>query len=95
LARVFYEIIKKHSFRKVILALSVLMISLGTIFYVYLQKNTYMKEKYLKVTFAHMNKVGRLDEIKNPEVEVYNSFVTRASIWKSAWELSLKTYLLV
>jgi hypothetical protein len=28
----------------------------------------YMKEKYSTVTFAHMDKVGKLDEIKNPEI---------------------------
>ena len=86
----FYEVIKKHSLKKVIRALSIFTISLGIVFYVYIQSNPYMKEKYYKVTFAHMDKVGKLDEIKNPEAEVYNSFVTRVSIWKSAWELSLK-----
>jgi O-antigen ligase len=85
----FYEIIKKYNFRIVIGTLVVLSISLTSIFYVYVQKNPYMKEKYYKVTFAHMDKVGKLDEIENPEAEVYNSFVTRLSIWKSAWELSL------
>lgn len=86
----FYEIIKKHSLKKVVGVLSILTISLGIVFYVYIQSNPYMKEKYYTVTFAHMDKVGKLDEIKNPEAEVYNSFVTRVSIWKSAWELSLK-----
>ena len=86
----FYEIIKKHSFKKVLGVLSILTISLGIVFYVYIQSNPYMKEKYYTVTFAHMDKVGKLDEIKNPEAEVYNSFVTRVSIWKSAWDLSLK-----
>jgi len=49
----------------------------------------FMKEKYSTVTFAYMDKVGKLDEIENPEAKVFNSFVTRVSIWKSAWELSL------
>jgi hypothetical protein len=86
----FYEVIKKSSLKKVIGVLSILAISLGIVFYVYIQSNPYMKEKYYTVTFAHMDKVGKLDEIKNPEAEVYNSFVTRVSIWKSVWELSLK-----
>ena len=49
-----------------------------------------MKEKYGKATFAYMDKVGRLDEIENPETRVFNAFVTRLSIWKSAWELGRK-----
>jgi O-antigen ligase len=49
-----------------------------------------MKEKYARVTFAYMDKVGQLDSIENPEAKVFNSLVTRLSIWKSAWELSLE-----
>jgi hypothetical protein len=60
------------------------------IFILFLQKNSYMKEKYSSVTFAYMDKVGKLDEIANPEIKVFNSLVTRVSIWKSAWELSLQ-----
>ncbi|OAZ03346.1 O-antigen ligase family protein [Flavobacterium succinicans] len=56
----------------------------------FVQKNPYMKEKYGAVTFAYMDKVGKLDEIDHPEIKVFNSLVTRVSIWKSAWELSLQ-----
>lgn len=56
----------------------------------FVQKNPYMKEKYSSVTFAYMDKVGKLDEIDHPEIKVFNSLVTRVSIWKSAWELSLQ-----
>jgi hypothetical protein len=41
-----------------------------------------------------MDKVGKLDEIDHPEIVVYSSFVTRVSIWKSAWELSPRIFLL-
>ncbi|MNF79262.1 O-Antigen ligase [compost metagenome] len=37
-----------------------------------------------------MDKVGKLDEIDHPEIKVFNSLVTRVSIWKSAWELSVQ-----
>jgi O-antigen ligase len=47
-------------------------------------------DKYTKVTFAHMDMVGRLDELENPEAQVYSSFVTRVSIWKTAWERAQK-----
>jgi hypothetical protein len=40
-----------------------------------------------------MDKVGKLDEIENRGKD-FNSFVTRVSIWKSVWDLSLKIYLL-
>lgn len=54
----------------------------------FVQLNPYMKEKYSSATFAHMDKIGKLDEIEDPEKNVFNAFVTRVSIWKSAWELS-------
>jgi O-Antigen ligase len=60
------------------------------IFILFVQKNPYMKEKYSSVTFAYMDKVGKLDEIDHPEIKVFNSLVTRVSIWKSAWDLSLQ-----
>lgn len=60
------------------------------VLFLFIQKNPYMKEKYSSVTFAYMDKVGKLDEIDHPEIKVFNSLVTRVSIWKSAWELSLQ-----
>ncbi|MFV5694185.1 O-antigen ligase family protein [Flavobacterium sp. LB3P122] len=86
----YYEVIRKYNFKKVVGISAVGLILLGSIFLLFLQKNPYMKEKYSSVTFAYMDKVGNLDAIKNPEIKVFNSFVTRVSIWKSAWELSLK-----
>ncbi|MGV0939132.1 O-antigen ligase family protein [Empedobacter sp. ULE_I140] len=52
--------------------------------------NPYMKEKYSEVTFANMDKVGRLDEVENPDNVLHNALVTRVSIWKSATELGYK-----
>jgi O-antigen ligase len=63
---------------------------LGGILFFFVQKDPYMKQKYSSVSFAYMDKVGKLDEIDHPETKVFNSLVTRVSIWKSAWELSLK-----
>jgi O-antigen ligase len=84
------EIKTRFKLRKVILTGISLFILLGGITFFFVQKDPYMKEKYSKVTFAYMDKVGKLDEIDHPEVKVFNSLVTRVSIWKSAWELSLK-----
>lgn len=87
----FYEVIQKYNFKKVIGISAVGLVVFGSIFLLFVQKNPYMKEKYSSVTFAYMDKVGKLDEIENPEIKVFNSFVTRVSIWKSAWKLSLKS----
>lgn len=86
----FFEIIKKYPLKSVIKALAAALIFIGTILFFFIQKNPYMKEKYGTVTFAHMEKIGKLDQIKDPEIHVFNAAVTRLSIWKSTWELSLK-----
>ncbi|MFV8324751.1 O-antigen ligase family protein [Flavobacterium sp. ZS1P14] len=86
----FYQVIQKYNFKKGIGIAAVGLVLLGSIFLLFVQKNPYMKEKYTAVTFAYMDKIGKLDAIENPEIKVFNSFVTRVSIWKSAWELSLK-----
>ncbi|MNR05640.1 O-Antigen ligase [compost metagenome] len=86
----FFEIRSKFSTKKIGLTVAVVLILLGGITFFFVQKNPYMKEKYSTTTFAYMDKVGKLDEIDHPEIKVFNSLVTRVSIWKSAWELSVK-----
>ncbi|MFD0834734.1 O-antigen ligase family protein [Mariniflexile aquimaris] len=85
-----YDIMKRYNIQKVILLfITCAFISAG-IMYFYIQKNPYMKEKYAVVTLAHIDKIGDLDSLENPEAKVSNSLVTRLSIWKSALELSKK-----
>ncbi|QLC66832.1 O-antigen ligase family protein [Flavobacterium sp. LPB0248] len=84
------EIKAKFNLKKLIIITIPLLVLLFGILFLFVQKDPYMKEKYSKVTFAYMDKVGKLDEIDHPEIKVFNSLVTRVSIWKSAWELSLK-----
>ncbi|TPG44668.1 O-antigen ligase family protein [Flavobacterium pectinovorum] len=86
----FFEIRSKFNLKKIVLAAITIVVLLGGILYLFVQKDPYMKEKYSTVSFAYMDKVGKLDEIDHPEAKVFNSLVTRVSIWKSAWELSLK-----
>lgn len=87
---VYFQISKNNS-SKIIFKRAILTIVLvGSVLFLFLQKNPYMKEKYSTQIFSNMDKVGKLDEIDHPEIAVYSSFVTRLSIWKSAWELSLK-----
>jgi O-antigen ligase len=86
----FGEVIRKYHFKKVLGTMAVLVVMLGGVLFFFVQNDPYMKEKYSSVTFAHMDKIGKLDEIDHPEAKVFNSFVTRVSIWKSGWELSVK-----
>lgn len=73
---------------KIAVGSSVLIIA---VLFVAFKTNPYMKEKYGNATFAYMDKIGKLDEIEHPETRVFNAFVTRLSIWKSAWELGNKS----
>ncbi|WP_236672972.1 O-antigen ligase family protein [Flavobacterium tagetis] len=86
----FLEIKAKFNIKRLVIIAIPLLVLLFGILFLFVQKDPYMKEKYSTVTFAHMDKVGKLDEIDHPEIKVFNSLVTRVSIWKSAWELSLK-----
>lgn len=89
----FGEVIRKYNLKKVLVTMVVLIAVLGGVLFFFVQSNPYMKEKYSSVTFAYMDKVGKLDEIDHPEVKVFNSLVTRVSIWKSGWELAEKNLL--
>ncbi|WP_029271368.1 O-antigen ligase [Flavobacterium sp. KJJ] len=86
----FFEFKTKFNLKKMAIASVTVLILLSGILFFYVKENPYMKEKYSTATFAYMDKVGKLDEIDHPEIKVYNSLVTRVSIWKSAWELSVK-----
>ena len=88
----FFEIRSKFNTKKILLTAVTVLVLLGGITFFFVQKNPYMKEKYSSVTFAYMDKVGKLDEIDHPEIKVFNSLVTRVSIWKSALELSVKNF---
>lgn len=85
-----FAIKTRINIKKMALIVVTAIVLLGGILFIFIQKNPYMKEKYSKVTFAYMDKVGKLDEIDHPEIKVFNSLVTRVSVWKSAWELSVK-----
>ena len=86
----FYEVLKRYSIKKVLLIfVSIVFFVTGTL-YIFIKENPYMKEKYSTITFANMDKVGKLDEIKDPQIVAFNSLVTRVSIWKSALELSIE-----
>ncbi|KFF07416.1 hypothetical protein B0A68_15120 [Flavobacterium reichenbachii] len=86
----YFAVESKFNIKQIAITSVTILVLMGGILFLFVQKNPYMKEKYSTVTFAYMDKVGKLDEIDHPEIKVFNSLVTRVSIWKSAWELSLK-----
>ena len=59
-------------------------------FYTFSKVYPHIIDKYSGITFAHMDKIGRLDEVDHPEATIFNSLVTRVSIWKAAGEVALK-----
>lgn len=83
----FYEfVLSKSKYSKI--KLLIIILSLGIVFVLFISKYTYMKEKYTNQIFSNFDKIGKLDEFKDPVAEVSCSFVTRLSIWKSTIELS-------
>jgi hypothetical protein len=86
----FYALKDRVNFNRTLKISSISIIISLVVLVVFIKNNNYMSYKYNAVTFAYMDKVGKLDEIENPELKVYNSLVTRLSIWKSVWELSVQ-----
>ena len=86
----YFQISKSYGSKIIFKRAIIMLLLIGSVLLLFIQKNPYMKEKYSTQIFSNMDKVGKLDEIDHPEIAVYSSFVTRLSIWKSAWELSLK-----
>lgn len=77
---------KKISKRKIISIMAGTVVIFLIVLLGFIKVFPYMIKKYTNVTFAHMDKIGQLDEFENPEGEVFNSLVTRLSIWKTAWD---------
>lgn len=86
----FFDIFRKYKPKKIAVISLITIVSFSSVFFTVLNNNPYIKEKFLRVPFRHIDKVGRLDEIDNPEATVYSSLVTRVSIWKSASEVALE-----
>lgn len=86
----YFQISKSYSSKVIFKRAIISLVLVASVLFLFIQKNPFMKEKYSTQIFSNMDKVGKLDEIDHPEIAVYSSFVTRVSIWKSAWELSLK-----
>jgi O-antigen ligase len=82
----FMELAKRVSRIKLLKSTFALAILILVSFIAFAEAFPYAKQKFTTVTFSNMDMVGRLDEFEDPEGTIYNSLVTRLSIWKTAWE---------
>ena len=65
---VFFYAIKDHiNIKKTIKSSLLSIVILNIVLSIYVKNNSYMAYKYNNVTFAHMDKIGKLDDIENPE----------------------------
>ena len=63
---------------------------LGIITTVFLFTFPYTLEKFQKKTFNKMDMIGKLDQIDQPEEKIYNSLVTRLTVWSVVLDMSTK-----
>tara|TARA_S200000501_G_scaffold216230_2_gene202939 strand:+ start:17135 stop:18418 length:1284 start_codon:yes stop_codon:yes gene_type:complete len=63
---------------------------LGIISTTFLITFPYTLEKFQKKTFNQMDMIGKLDQIDQPEEKIYNSLVTRLSVWSVVLNMSVK-----
>jgi O-antigen ligase len=85
-----WELLRRQPRRKLLNQAAIVLVIFSVLGLMFVKTFPYVISKYTDVTFKHMDKIGRLDEIENPEAEVYNSLVTRVSIWKTAWEIGIR-----
>jgi O-antigen ligase len=63
---------------------------LGVISIVFLLTFPYTLEKFQKKTFNQIDMIGKLDQIAQPEEKIYNSLVTRLTVWSVVLDMSTK-----
>jgi len=78
---------------KLIISICISLI-ISIVFIVFSNKFPIAIDKFTHKTFNNLDKIGKLDEVKSPEIFVYSSLVTRLSIWKSSLELANNNYLI-
>ena len=81
----------KLKLKIIIFSCSIFILTLFSILFV--NKFPYIIEKYSTQITGNLDKIGKLDEIENPEINVYSSLVTRLTIWKSSYELGKREVL--
>lgn len=92
-----YLIVIFYQFKNLTVSVNTLKIStyiviiasvISIIFLVFVKNNHFMEEKYNRLLFDKLDKIGKLDEIQQPESVIYSSLVTRITIWKTTIELA-------
>jgi hypothetical protein len=81
----------KVKMKLIIFSCSVFILTFFSILFV--KKFPFIIEKYSTQITGNLDKIGKLDEIENPEINVYSSLVTRLSIWESSYELGKEKFL--
>lgn len=84
---------KKYREKSIYIIIGFLIIT-SSILVVSFISNPYMKEKYSSVTFSNMDKIGKLDEVENPDGVLHNALVTRVTIWQSTIEVTKKNIMI-
>ena len=87
----FFVFQMKLKLKIIIFSCSIFILTLFSILFV--NKFPYIIEKYSTQITGNLDKIGKLDEIENPEINVYSSLVTRLTIWKSSYELGKREVL--
>ena len=87
----FFVFLMKLKLKIIIFSCSIFILTLFSILFV--NKFPYIIEKYSTQITGNLDKIGKLDEIENPEINVYSSLVTRLTIWKSSYELGKREVL--
>ena len=64
--------------------------TVGIISIIFLLIFPYTLEKFQKKTFNQMDMIGKLDQIDQPEEKIYNSLVTRLTVWSVVFDMSIK-----
>lgn len=78
---------KKYREKSIYIIIGFLIITSSILIIAFIS-NPYMKEKYSSVTFSNMDKIGKLDEVENPDGVLHNALVTRVTIWQSTIEVA-------
>ena len=85
---IIFLFLKNKNIRHLIKTTSIFIFIISIILIVFIKNNHFMEQKYNRMIFDKFEMIGKLDQIKRPEVEIYSSLVTRLTIWKSTIDLA-------
>ena len=83
-----FEFNKVQDFLKNSKTIVLVVVAIVSIFAIFVKNNQFMEEKYNRLIFDKLEMVGKLDQIKRPEVEIFGALVTRLTIWETTLNLA-------